>query len=64
MKICDDPSDPVKVKQTIAEVEKFCAGREIIPFTMDKIKAIGTPAPKRIAQVSVPKVPCEKREGA
>lgn len=46
MKMCDDPSDPKKVAQCIKEVNEFVDGREHSPYTMEEIKALGTPAPK------------------
>lgn len=57
MKMCDDPSDPEKVIQTISEVYAFVEGRESIPYTMDEIKAIGTPVPKA-------KIACERKPEA
>lgn len=54
MKMCDDPSDPEKVIQTISEVYAFVEGRESIPYTMEEIKAIGTPVPKA-------KITCERK---
>lgn len=63
MKICDDPTDPEKVKQTIAEVTAFVDGHVSSPFTMDEIKDMQRPAPKPVAKV-IPKSSCEKRDGA
>lgn len=57
MNRCDDPCDPVKMKQCIKEINEFVDGREHSPYTPEEIKAIGTPAPKA-------KIACERKPEA
>lgn len=49
MKMCENPNDPAEVERCIKEVDVFVAGKGSDPYTMDEIKAIGTPPPKAIA---------------
>lgn len=59
-----DPSNPDEVRTCIAEVDAYLENHRIDPYTPEEIAELSRPAPKRIAQVVVPKVPCEKKEGA
>ena len=46
MKMCENPNDPAEVERCIKEVKEFVDGRDHDPYTMEEIKAIGTPAPR------------------
>jgi len=63
MKICDDPSDPEKVRQCIAEVDAFFKDYHAAPWTSEEIAEIMKPVPKNTCTAIII-VPCERKDGA